>query len=114
MGRIARSHKLDTVAARKRLKPRTKPYTISVAPKRMLGYVRMEHGAGRWLAIIEVGRTETKSAKRRQGFIGLADDLAKADNVNVLSFTTAMATAAAWEPDEAARNAMTVRKAIRA
>jgi hypothetical protein len=54
MGRTA-SVKIDSPVARRRLKVRGKPYCLSIEPRRMLGYVRVAEGAGRWLAIVEQG-----------------------------------------------------------
>jgi integrase len=103
MGRTANNAKLDTAAARKRLPPRPKPYAMTVAPRRVLGYIRRAEGAGRWLAIVEIGRGPTGAALRRQGDLGLADDLARADGGGILSFAQALAAAAAWQPAEAPR-----------
>jgi integrase len=106
--------KLDTASARKRLAPRSKPYSMTIAPRRMLGYVRANGGAaGRWLSIVEIGRGPTGSALRRQGDLGLADDLARADGDGILSFSMALAAAAGWQPAEAPRGTkLTVRRAF--
>jgi integrase len=113
MARTA-STKLDTRAARLRLKPRPKPYNVTVAPKRVLGYVRAAQGAGRWLAILEVGRGPTGAALRRQGELGLADDVARADGAGVLSYAQAFAKAASWQPADGPKGGkITVREAIK-
>lgn len=115
MARTANSTKLDTPAARKRLMPRAKPYTVTLAPRRVLGYVRAAVGAGRWLAIVEIGRSKSGSAIRRQGDLGLADDLARADGDGVLSYSTALAAAAGWQPADAPRGGkLTLRHVIKA
>jgi len=113
MGRIART-KLDTRTARARLAPRPKPYNTTVAPGRMLGYARPVTGAGRWVAIVEVGRGPTGAALRRQGDLGLADDASAADGVSVLTYAQAFGEAAKWQPDDGTRrNAkLTVREAL--
>lgn len=109
MARTARS-KIDSKSARLRLVPRAKSYNVTIAPKRMLGYVRVTEGAGRWLAIMEVGRSVTGAAVRRQGFLGLADDVPGAG----LSYAEAHRAAATWEPDDAPRNGrMRVRDAVK-
>lgn len=106
--------KLDTKAARARLKPRAKPYNMTIAPRRMLGYVRAAAGAGRWLAIVETGRSKTGGAKRQQGTLGLADDIAPADGAGILSFAQALSAAAAWQPPDAPRGGkITVRETIK-
>lgn len=112
MARTAHA-KLDTRAARARLAPRAKSYNLTIAPRRLLGYVRAAVGAGRWIAIVQVGRGPTGAALRRQGELGLADDLARADGDGVLSFSMALAAAAAWQPADAPRGSrITVRDAI--
>jgi len=112
MARIANT-KLHSKAARARLKPRPKPYNLTIAPRRMLGYLRVSAGAGRWLAIVETGRSATGGAIRRQEKLGLADDLAPADGDEVLSFAQALEKAMAWNPpDGPRRGKMTVREAI--
>jgi integrase len=113
MARTANTTKLDTPTARKRLAPRSKPYTMTIAPRRMLGYIRAAVGAGRWLSIVEIGRGPSGSALRRQGDLGLADDLARADGDGVLSFSMALATAAGWQPPDAPRGGkLTMRNVI--
>lgn len=107
--------KLDTKTARAGLEPRTKPYNLTIAPRRLLGYVRASQGAGRWLAIVETGRSKTGAAIRRQEQLGLADDLAPANGDSVLTFAQALTKAAAWNPSDAPRvGRITVREAIRA
>lgn len=95
--------KLDSRTARKALAARARPYNITIAPRRVLGYMRPATGAGRWVAIVEIGRGPTGAALRRQGDLGLADDLAQADGGGILSFAQALAAAAAWQPPEAPR-----------
>lgn len=112
MARTANT-KLDTRAARARLATRPKSYNVTIAPRRMLGYFRPTAGAGRWLAVVQVGRGPTGAALRRQGEIGLADDLARADGAGVLSYAQALTAAIAWTPADAPRGAkITVREAI--
>lgn len=111
MGRTANT-KLDTPAARKRLKPRPKPYCQSIAPKRLLGFIRPSVGNGRWLSIVEVGRGLTGAALRRQGDLGLADDVSRADGDGVLSYLQAVTAAASWQPADARERDLTVRGAL--
>lgn len=112
MSRTAKT-KLDTRTARLRLAPRQKPYGLSLAPRRVLGYLRPDVGAGRWLAIVEVGRGPSGAALRRQGHLGLADDLTPADGVGVLSFGQALGAAASWQPADGPRSGrITVREAV--
>lgn len=112
MARTANT-KLDTQTARKRLAPRSKPYSMTIAPRRLLGYVRAAVGAGRWVAIVEVGRGKTGAALRRQGDLGLADDLARANGDGILSFSMALAAAAGWQPIAPTPGGkITVRRAV--
>lgn len=112
MARIAKA-KLDTRTARKALAPRSKPYAFSIAPRRVLGYLRVAQGAGRWLAVVEIGRGPSGAALRRQGFLALADDLSPADGSTVLSFAQAIGAAAAWQPEDGPRvGRTTVRQAF--
>lgn len=103
--------KLTTPAARLKLKPRAKPYNQTIARRRMLGYVRAAVGAGRWLAIVQTGRSETGSAVRKQGTLGAADDYPNLPGA--LSYEQAFACAAAWRPDGGTDGALTVREALR-
>lgn len=111
MARTANT-KLDTPAARKRLTHRPKPYSMTIAPRRMLGYVRATAGAGRWLSIVEIGRTATGSAQRRQCDLGLADDIP--GTKGALSFADALGVAAVWQPADAIVGGnITVRRALK-
>jgi integrase len=115
MARTANT-KLDTRAARARLKPRAKPYNTSIAPRRTLGYIKPTVGAGRWIAIEELGRNPVNGAPiLRRNKLGIADDVAPADGSEVLNFAQAFGAAAAWQPAETSRRArgeVTVREAI--
>ncbi len=111
MARTANNAILSTAAARKKLGARPKPYTQTIAPRRVLGYVRAAMGAGRWVAIVEIGRGPSGAALRRQGDLGLADDLARADGDGILSYSMAMAAAASWQPTNSGGK-LTVRRAI--
>lgn len=110
MGRKANTD-LRTAATRKRLKPRTKPYFVTLEPRKLLGYVRAAMGAGRWIVQVEVGRNVTGSALHRSAGLGLADDIARADGFNVLSYAQAMSAAAAWAPGGAGKGITVARGA---
>jgi integrase len=88
------------------------PYCTTVAPRRLLGYVRAETGAGRWLALVEVGRGPSGAALRRSANLGQADDFAEADGTAILSYRQAFAAAANWQPDAPCGGKVTVRRAI--
>jgi integrase len=111
MARTARA-KINTRTVRARLEPRAKPYCFTVGPRRLLGYVRAATGAGRWLAIVEVGRGKSGAALRRQGELGLADDHTSSNGDGVLSFAQALAKAAGWQPANMPNGRLAVRGAI--
>src|SRR3954453_18774595 len=92
MARTANT-KLDSRSARARLAARAKPYNLTIGPRRMLGYVRISAGAGRWLAIVEKERSKTGSAVRAQETLGVADDIAPANGDAILTFAQALALA---------------------
>jgi integrase len=100
---------LNTATARLRLAPRAKPYSSTIAKCRRLGYIRASTGAGRWLAIVETGRSATGSAILRQHALGEADDITGAKGV---TYSEALAAAAAWQPNGGPGGALTVRAAI--
>ena len=95
--RTASKHALGSKTPRLKLKARDKPYFESIAPRRLLGYVRRSVGAGNWIAQVEIGRNELGYPIRRQGVLGLADDLAPAGE-GILTHAQARALAASWQP----------------
>jgi len=91
--------KLKTETQRAKLAARPAPYFNTIAPKRLLGYVKAGGGvAGRWLVQVEIGRTATGQPVRRREQLGIADDLAAANGVDVLSYDQALTAAIAWRP----------------
>jgi integrase len=114
MARTVRDAKLETRAARDRLKPREKPYWRTIIPQVLhLGYRRRRAGAaGYWVERRYVRRDGPGSPYRIET-IGLADDYQDANGDTVLSY--AQAQARAIERREAAvgpRGALTVRGAV--
>src|SRR5215470_2322274 len=68
--------------------------------RKSLGYERESLVvAGVWYVRVEIGRVNGVQRRRRER-LGLADDLAKADGVDVLSFAQARDKALAWQPTE--------------
>lgn len=93
MARKRRSEPLATRSARELLKIRKSPYWVRLEEGSQIGY-RTGHGqAGRWLVRLTVpgvksGRVQTK--------IGVADDLADADGIAILSYDQARDRAVKW------------------
>ena len=93
---------IKTLTQRQRLKSRTAPYFNTIAPRRLLGYIKSggETLAGSWVVQVETGRTETGQPVRRRQKLGIADDFAQANGTDVLSYQQALAAAIQWGPDE--------------
>ena len=109
------STKLKTETQRSRLLPRIAPYFNTIAPRRLLGYVRVSaSSAGNWIVQVEIGRTKTGAAIRRRETLGVADDLGTANGTDVLSYQQAHDAASAWQPtgSTAGPGAFTVRHAV--
>jgi len=81
-----RDARLETRTARRRLKPRRKPYWVRVAPIIWLGYRALQRPPGTW----NVGG----NAKRWIRKIAYADDLERANGKTILDF---------WQGQEAAK-----------
>lgn len=86
MARQAKTN-LATVTARKRLDPRDDPYFTQIAPRKTLGYVRPEVGAGSWVV------REVIDGKRKTRTLGIADDVETADGEKILTYQQALAAA---------------------
>jgi integrase len=94
MARTVRESRLETRAARDRLKARPEPHYRTVIPQLLaLGYKKRHPGvAGYWVArryISEDGRVGVKGSPYRITTLGLADDYEDADGERVLSFAQA-------------------------
>jgi integrase len=82
---------LDTREARRKLPPRGKPYLSRTSDRNIhLGYRRLKGRAGTWCLRRYVGERKYKLE-----VIGVADDMADADGVEVLDFWQALARAGA-------------------
>src|SRR6516162_5257580 len=93
MPRTLRDTKLDTRAARLRLKARREPYWRSISEGLAIGY-RSGIKGGTWIA-----RHYSAEHGRRYHAIGTADDIADADAAHVLSFAQAQEAARKWFAD---------------
>src|SRR5262249_3428455 len=90
MARTLQDAKLDTRAARLRLKKRREPYWRSISEGLAVGYRKGTKG-GTWIA-----RHYSAEHGRRYQSIGTADDRADADRAHVLSFAQAQEDARKW------------------
>jgi integrase len=88
MARRARSINLETAEARRKLQVAKKPIFIKIGRGMSLGY-RRNQTAGTWVVRVADGSGGNWTAA-----IGVADDLAKANNIDVLDF---------WEAQDQAR-----------
>lgn len=88
MARRIRYSELETRTARDRLKPGKKVYWRALDPGRLsLGYRRRRKAVpGEWLKRAYVGTDGRGYGHYKQSVIGVADDFADADAINVLSF----------------------------
>ena len=90
MARTVKDAKLDTRAARWRLKPRREPYWRSISEGMAVGY-RKGSNAGTWIA-----RHYSPETRLRYHSLGAADDVVDADGARVLSFAQAQEAARKW------------------
>lgn len=118
MARTLHDAKLDTRTARAKLAIRREPYWRSISQGMAIGYRKGIKG-GTWIARLYSLRTG-----RRYEALGVADDVADADGVHVLSFAQAQERARVWfgevaaggEPDAttgAEQGPYTVRAAVK-
>jgi integrase len=84
MARQAMDYNVATPRARSRLAPRPKPYYRQIGPGVTLGYIRRDGVAGSW----QVRRKE--GAGWRYQTLGQADDIARADGRDVLTYEQAL------------------------
>jgi integrase len=90
MARTLHDAKLETRAARLRLKRRREPHWRSISEGLAVGYRKGTKG-GTWVA-----RHYSAEYGRRFQAIGTADDVAEADGMHVLSFAQAQEAAREW------------------
>ena len=94
MARQVRHSALTTKAARERLGTGPKVHWRDLVPGRIaLGYRRRKPGPGEWLKRSYLGRNERGGGRYKQEVIGLADDFAAANGVNVFDFAQAQSRA---------------------
>ncbi len=90
MARTLQDAKLDTRAARLRLRKRREPYWRSISEGLAVGYRKGVKG-GTWIA-----RHYSTEHGRRYHSTGTADDIADSDGAHVLSFAQAQESARKW------------------
>ena len=90
MARKVKDRELDSKDARRKLKPRGKPYWRSVEKGLHLGY-RSHRGdrAGVWIARHYIGKQQYKEEQ-----LGIADDFSNADGAKIIDY---------WQAQKAAR-----------
>src|SRR5262249_47348704 len=103
--------RLETRAARARLRPRKKPYYKTLVPGRMaLGYHRKrQHTPGRWLVRVYLGNEVYRITS-----LGIADDFTDAASGHVLSYAEAQSAAVARKTDTRRHDGVTVEDATAA
>ncbi len=105
MARTAIDYDTRTKTARLKLEPRPKPYNRQIAPGRLLGYLRRADTAGSWMI------AEKRDGWYKTRVLGLADDLARADGADILTFEQALEKVT--KPHAlAAAGKLTVKKAL--
>jgi integrase len=105
MARTLQDAKLDTRAARQRLRKRREPFWRSISEGLAVGYRKGTKG-GTWIA-----RHYSAEHGRRYQSIGTTDDIADADGTHVLSFAQAQEVARAWFADLGRQDGGEVKKA---
>jgi integrase len=98
VARTLKDAKLDTRAARQRLKQRREPYWRSLSEGLGVGYRKGTKG-GTWIA-----KHYSPEHGRRYLALGAADDVVDADSMHVLSFNQAQEAARKWFADLAQRD----------
>jgi integrase len=81
MARRVKDQTLDSREARRKLKPRGKPYYRKIERGLDLGYRRLRNAAGPWMARHYLG-----NQSHHVESIGIADDLSDADGIAILDF----------------------------
>lgn len=109
MNRIYRRPNLASKDARRRLHVRERPYWTLTKYGRHIGYHKRSRGDVFWVA-----RIRTITGSYRQCRLALADDLATANGIDVLSYEQAWEAAAKWFrlPDQAQRAAKEGRRGV--
>lgn len=107
MARPSAEYNTTTKTARARIEPRPKPYYRHVGPAKGLGYIKREAGPGSWLVREWIGGRYTTRV------LGMADDLGRADGLDVLTFEQALRLATAPAMPASRRSSHTVSDTIK-
>lgn len=106
MARPSAEYSTTTKTARVRLEPRPKPYYRHVGPGKSLGYIRRDPLPGSWIVREWIaGRYVTR-------VMGAADDVARADGLDVMTFEQALRKATQPELPAPMRAGLTVADAL--
>src|SRR4051812_4944029 len=84
MARTAKDYDTRTKTARAKLASRRQPYYRQVASGKTLGYIRRDGAAGSWVV------RELVAGVYRWRALGEADDIARADGRDILTFEQAL------------------------
>lgn len=106
MARPSAEYDTTTKTARARLRPRPKPYNRQVGPGKFLGYLRRETGPGSWTVQESIGGLP------KLRVIATADDVARADGRDVLTYEHALQIATKPDLPAPIRSRLTVRGAL--
>jgi integrase len=106
MARPSKEYVTTTKTARVRLIARPKPYYRHVGPGKSLGYIRREPLPGSWIV------REWNAGRYATRIVGSADDVARADGRDVLTFEQALRKATEPELPAPLRAGLTVADAI--
>jgi integrase len=114
MARTVRDAKLETRAARDRLKPREKPHWRTIIPQVLhLGYRRRRSGAAGYWVERRYIRRDGPGSPYRVETLGLADDYQDANGETVLSYAQAQQRAIERrEAHDGPKGPLTVRGAV--
>jgi integrase len=114
MSRTVRDAKLETRAARDRLKSQAKPYWRTIVPQQLhLGYRKRRAGAPGYWVVRRYTPTVGEGSPYRVSTLGLADDYQDANGETLLSFAQAQQLAIGQQhASQGRRGALTVAEAI--
>jgi len=91
MARTPKDARVESRAARHRLKPARNPYFRNVAQGLSIGYRRLPDQAGSW-----IGRRYVEGGKYEFARVGAADDYSETDGVGVLTYIEAVEAIRRW------------------
>lgn len=96
MARPVKSDKTQEPADRRKLRPRSTPYWVTIDRHGHLGYRRHKNGGGSWVARYYAGNQSYRFKR-----LGLADDTLEANGTTILDYWQAQKAAVKWFADKA-------------